>query len=58
MLSLYQVSICLLKKINTKHLDGLKLKNLSKGAKRDIWSELMQELKVIVFLIQYYPEEY
>ena len=36
----------------------LKSKNLSKGAKRDIWSELMQKLKVIVFLKLYYPELY
>ena len=36
----------------------LKHKNLSKGTKRDIWSELMQELKVIVFLKLYYHEEY
>ena len=32
-------------------------KNLSKGARRNIWSEIMQELKVIVFLKLYYPNE-
>ena len=36
----------------------LKSKNRSKGAKRDIWSEVMQELQVYVFLKQYYSEEY
>ena len=34
----------------------LKSKNRSKGAKRDIWSEVIQELQVNVFLKQYYPE--
>ena len=34
----------------------LKHKNLSKGAKRDLWSEVMQDLKVTVFLKLYYPE--
>ena len=34
----------------------LKSKNRSKGAKLDIWSEVMQELQVNVFLKQYYPE--
>ena len=33
-----------------------KCKNRSKGAKRDIWSEVIQELQVNVFLKQYYPE--
>ena len=28
----------------------LKSKNFSKGAKRNLWSEVMQELKVTVFL--------
>ena len=32
-------------------------KNLSKGAKRDLWSEVMQELKVRIFLKLYYPDE-
>ena len=41
---------------NTQPL--LKSKNLNKGAKRDLWSEVMQELKVIVFLKLYYPEKY
>ena len=36
----------------------LKSKNRSKGAKRNLWSEVMQELKVIVFLKLYYPKEY
>ena len=34
----------------------LKHKNLSKGAKRDLWSEVMQDLKVTVFIKLYYPE--
>ena len=34
----------------------LKSKNLSKGAKRNLWSEVLQELKVRVFLKLYYPE--
>ena len=28
----------------------LKIKNLSKEAKRDLWSEVLQELKVVFFL--------
>ena len=36
----------------------LKSKNLSKGAKIDLENEVMQELKVIVFVKPYYPEEY
>ena len=36
---------------NTQPL--LKSKNLSKGAKRDLWSEVMQELKVIGFFKNY-----
>ena len=36
----------------------LNSKNRSKGAKRDVWSEVMQELQVYVFLKQYYPDEY
>ena len=36
----------------------LKSKNRSKGAKRNIWSEVMQELQVYVLLKQYYPEKY
>ena len=36
----------------------LKSKNRSKGVKRDVWSEVMQELQVYVFLKQYYPDEY
>ena len=36
----------------------LKSKNRIKGARRDIWSEVMQELHVYVFLKQYYSEEY
>ena len=35
----------------------LKSKNLSKGAKRDLYSEVLQELKVRVFLKLYYPDE-
>ena len=35
----------------------LKSKNRSKGARREIWSEIMQELQVYVFLKQYYPDE-
>ena len=35
----------------------LKSKNRSKGAKRDVWNEVMKELQVYVFLKQYYPEE-
>ena len=31
-------------------------KNFSKGAKRNLWSEVMQELKVTVFLKLYYPK--
>ena len=31
--------------------------NFSKGAKRNLWSEKMQELKVTVFLKLYYPYE-
>ena len=31
----------------------LKSKNRSKGAKRDLWSELMQDLKVTVFFKNY-----
>ena len=34
----------------------LKHKNLSKGTKRDLWSEVMQHLKVTVVLKLYYPE--
>ena len=34
----------------------LKHKNLSKGAKRNLWLELLQEMKVVVFLKLYYPE--
>ena len=34
----------------------LKSKNLSKGAKRNLWSKVLQELKVRVFLKLYYPE--
>ena len=36
----------------------LKRKIRSKGAKHDIWSEVMQELHVYVFRKQYYPEKY
>ena len=36
----------------------LKLKNLSKGAKRNLWSEVMQELKVTVFLKLYYSKSF
>ena len=36
---------------NTQSL--LKSKNLRKGSKRDLWSEVLQELKVIIFLKQY-----
>ena len=32
-------------------------KNLSKGARRNIWSEIIQEMKVLVFLKLYYPDE-
>ena len=32
-------------------------KNLSKGAKHDLYSEVLQELKVRVFLKLYYPDE-
>ena len=32
-------------------------KNLSKGANRDLYSEVLQELKVRVFLKLYYPDE-
>ena len=39
---------------NTQPL--LKIKNRSKGAKRNVWSEVLQEMKVVVFLKQYYPE--
>ena len=35
----------------------LKRTNLSKKAKRDLWSEVTQELKVRIFLKLYYPEE-
>ena len=35
----------------------LKHKNLTKGARRNIWSEIMQELKVRVFLKLYYPDD-
>ena len=34
----------------------LKHKNYSKGAKRNIWLEVLQELKATVFLKLYYPE--
>ena len=34
----------------------LKHKNRSKGAKRNLWLEVLQELKAIVFLKLYYPE--
>ena len=34
----------------------LKSKNRSKGANRNLWSEVLQELKATVFLKQYYPE--
>ena len=34
----------------------LKHKNRSKGAKRNLWLEVLQELKTIVFLKLYYPE--
>ena len=61
MLNLYQVLIYLIKKSNTKLCwtncrPLLKSKNLSKGAKRDLWSEVIQELKVLVFLKLYYTE--
>ena len=36
----------------------LKHKNRSKGAKRNLYSEVLQELKVRVFLKLYYPELY
>ena len=36
----------------------LKSKNLSKGAKRNLYSEVLQELKATVFLKLYYPELY
>ena len=36
----------------------LKSKNLSKGANRNLWSEIMMELKVTVFLKLYYPESF
>ena len=32
-------------------------KNLSKGAKRDLYSEVLQEMKLRVFLKLYYPDE-
>ena len=32
-------------------------KNLTKGATRDLYSEVLQELKVRVFLKLYYPDE-
>ena len=35
----------------------LKHKNLIKGSKRNIWLEVLQELKATVFLKLYYPEE-
>ena len=35
----------------------LKQKNFSKGARRDLWSEVMQDLKITVFLKLYYPDE-
>ena len=35
----------------------LKSKNRSKGAKRNLYSEVLQELKIIVFLKLYYPEQ-
>ena len=35
----------------------LKRKNHSKGAKRNLYSEVLQELKVRVFLKLYYPDE-
>ena len=61
MLDLYQVLIYLLKKISSKHSSTnccplLKHKNLSKGAKRNLWLEVLQELKATVFLKLYYPE--
>ena len=34
----------------------LKSKNRSKGVKRNVWSEVMQELQVYVFLKLYYPK--
>ena len=34
----------------------LKHKNRSKGAKRNLWLEVLQEIKAIVFLKLYYPE--
>ena len=34
----------------------LKHKNLSKGAKRNLWLEVLLEMKVVVFLKLYYPE--
>ena len=36
----------------------LKSKNFRKGAKRNLWSEIMQELKVTLFLKLYYPESF
>ena len=35
----------------------LKINNLSKGAKRNLLSEVMQDLKATVFLKKYYSEE-
>ena len=34
----------------------LKLNNLRKGAKRNLWSEVMMELRVTMFLKLYYVE--
>ena len=34
----------------------LNSKNLSKEAERDVWSELMQELKIMMVLKLHYPE--
>ena len=41
---------------NTRPL--LKSKNRSKGAKRDLYSEVLQKLKIRMFLKLYYPEYY
>ena len=35
-----------------------KHKNYSKGAKRNLWLEVLQDLKAIVYLKLYYPEKY
>ena len=36
----------------------LKSKNLREGAKLNLWSQVMMELKVTVFLKLYYPESF